>query len=176
MMVTGRSWDASCNCVGIPPAELVTLEITFGRPGQRPPGIRDETGTQVIQSGGPYADGQGGTVITDLPLVLLRTGSSRTPVAMVADGGYTLRPQSRQIINGQWVVRFRQPDGERDGLLPTAEVRSFLKAGVTKPSGLYQLDPGLYASARPGASGFQFWMFDPHGTPIPRRVQHHSRI
>ena len=169
------TWDANCNCVGIPAgSELVTLEITLDDQGSETTWeIRDETGTQVIQSGGPYADGQGGTVITETfplvqtcyELVVLDAGGNG-----IADGGYTLYDsQSRRIITANGLFgSVSQTANGTDFCLPLSG-QSLISSWCDKTDLVYTSSTQIYASAQPGASGFQFWMFDPHGT-YSRRV------
>ena len=171
----GDTWDANCNCVGIPAgSELVTLEITLDDQGSETTWeIRDETGTQVIQSGGPYADGQGGTVITETfplvqtcyELVVLDAGGNG-----IADGGYTLYDsQSRRIITANGLFgSVSQTANGTDFCLPLSG-QSLISSWCDKTDLVYTSSTQIYASAQPGASGFQFWMFDPHGT-YSRRV------
>ena len=169
------TWDANCNCVGIPAgSELVTLEITLDDQGSETTWeIRDETGTQVIQSGGPYADGQGGTVITETfplvqtcyELVVLDAGGNG-----IADGGYTLYDsQSRRIITANGLFgSVSQTANGTDFCLPLSS-QSLISSWCDRTDLVYANSTQIYASAQPGASGYQFWMFDPHGT-YSRRV------
>ncbi|MEZ4760797.1 MAG: T9SS type A sorting domain-containing protein [Flavobacteriales bacterium] len=166
----GDTWDANCNCVGIPAgSELVTLEITLDDQGSETTWeIRDETGTQVIQSGGPYADGQGGTVITETfplvqtcyELVVLDAGGNG-----IADGGYTLYDsQSRRIITANGLFgSVSQTANGTDFCLPLSS-QSLISSWCDRTDLVYANSTQIYASAQPGASGYQFWMFDPHGT------------
>jgi len=168
-------YNANCLCVGTPVGctEILTLELTLDDFGSETTvELRDETGAIILDSSGPYADGIGGTVMSEQFCV--NPGCYRLYVYDaggdgIAGGGYVLRDASnRRIIDadGLFGATSTQHVGTPDfcvplsnqGLIPYSCDRTDLLPSTT-----------LYCNGQPGATGFQWWWHDPHGS-YSRRI------
>ena len=173
---TGDVINGNCQCVGIPTGctENLTLSITLDDAGSEVTWtLFDETGTLVIDEGGPYADGQAGTtVVEDL---CVAAGCYRLVVADeggdgISGGGYVLRDaQGRRLIDASGAFSATSAIGgavNREICVPTNNLG--LLGNWCDRDDLLLTSP-VYCNAQPGASGYQFWIFDPHGS-YNRRV------
>lgn len=166
--------DASCVCVGTPNGctEHLSLAITLdGNGAQTTWTVKDDNGA-VVASGGPYANGVAGTTVVE-PLCLL-AGCYHLRVEDagangITNGGYVLADaQGRRIIDaslgsftavsalGGTANQFCAPVGNLAPLNVNCDTTRFIQSP-------------LHVSTQPGASGYQYWLYDPHGT-YNRRV------
>ncbi len=171
----GDTVNGACQCVGIPIGctEFLFLDITLDDFGsQTTVDLLDQTGTIILDSSGPYADGIGGTTVSDQFCV--NPGCYRLRVNDlggdgIAGGGYILKDAAgRRIIDadGQFgsasTLHVGTPDFcvplSNQGLIPYSCDRADLLPNTT-----------LYCNGQPGASGWQWWWFDPHGS-YSRRI------
>jgi hypothetical protein len=135
--------------------------------------LYDETETLVIDEGGPYADGQAGTTVVEelcVPagcyhLVVTDEGGDG-----ISGGGYVLRDeQGRRLIDASGDFGPSSEIGgatNRTVCVPTNNLG--LLGNWCDRDDLLLTSP-VYCNAQPGASGYQFWIFDPHGS-YNRRV------
>ena len=166
----GDTWDANCNCVGTPAgSELVTLEITLDDFGSETTwAVYDATGNTVITSGGPYADGQAGTVITEqffLPQTCYELVVSDGGSNGITDGGYVLYDgQGRRIIvaGGLFGATSQIANGN-DFCLPLSG-QGLIASWCDRTDLPFNGSAQIYASTQPGATAYTYWLFDPHGS------------
>ena len=166
----GDTWDANCNCVGTSAgSELVTLEITLDDFGSETTwAVYDATGNTVITSGGPYADGQAGTVITEqffLPQTCYELVVSDGGSNGITDGGYVLYDgQGRRIIvaGGLFGATSQIANGN-DFCLPLSG-QGLIASWCDRTDLPFNGSAQIYASTQPGATAYTYWLFDPHGT------------
>ncbi|MBK6754074.1 MAG: T9SS type A sorting domain-containing protein [Flavobacteriales bacterium] len=167
--------DANCNCVGDPIGpctELLTLDITLDNFGSETTWeVYDETGTTLIDAGGPYADGIGGTTVQEticLNQLCYRLVVNDDGNNGISGGGYVLRdPLGRRIIDADG-----QFSSTSSNILPFClplSANKLINSWCDKTDLVYAYSTQIYASNNPAASGYQFWMADPHGT-YSRRV------
>ena len=167
---SGETWDANCNCVGTPAgSELVTLEITLDDFGSETTwAVYDATGNTVITSGGPYADGQAGTVITEqffLPQTCYELVVSDGGSNGITDGGYVLYDgQGRRIIvaGGLFGATSQIANGN-DFCLPLSG-QGLIASWCDRTDLPFNGSAQIYASTQPGATAYTYWLFDPHGS------------
>ena len=166
----GDTWDANCNCAGTPAgSELVTLEITLDDFGSETTwAVYDATGNTVITSGGPYADGQAGTVITEqffLPQTCYELVVSDGGSNGITDGGYVLYDgQGRRIIvaGGLFGATSQIANGN-DFCLPLSG-QGLIASWCDRTDLPFNGSAQIYASTQPGATAYTYWLFDPHGS------------
>ena len=166
----GDTWDANCNCVGTPAgSELVTLEITLDDFGSETTwAVYDATGNTVITSGGPYADGQAGIVITEqffLPQTCYELVVSDGGSNGITDGGYVLYDgQGRRIIvaGGLFGATSQIANGN-DFCLPLSG-QGLIASWCDRTDLPFNGSAQIYASTQPGATAYTYWLFDPHGS------------
>ena len=166
----GDTWDANCNCAGTPAgSELVTLEITLDDFGSETTwAVYDATGNTVITSGGPYADGQAGTVITEqffLPQTCYELVVSDGGNNGITDGGYVLYDgQGRRIIvaGGLFGATSQIANGN-DFCLPLSG-QGLIASWCDRTDLPFNGSAQIYASTQPGATAYTYWLFDPHGS------------
>ena len=166
----GDTWDANCNCVGTSAgSELVTLEITLDDFGSETTwAVYDATGNTVITSGGPYADGQAGTVITEqffLPQTCYELVVSDGGSNGITDGGYVLYDgQGRRIIvaGGLFGATSQIANGN-DFCLPLSG-QGLIASWCDRTDLPFNGSAQIYASTQPGATAYTYWLFDPHGS------------
>ncbi|MBK8948575.1 MAG: T9SS type A sorting domain-containing protein [Flavobacteriales bacterium] len=167
--------DANCTCAGTPIGnctEILTLDITLDNNGSETTWeVRDQSGTTVIASGGPYQNGVGGTIVTEticLNQLCYRLVVNDAGGDGISGGGYVLRDANgRRIVdaNGSFVSTSSVAN---EFCLPLSAAR-LINASCDRTNLTYSSSTQIYASFYPGASGYQFWMFDPHGS-YSRRV------
>ncbi len=152
--------------------EIVHLAITLDDNGGDITWELIDNGTnEVLFSGGPYADGQAGTVITEemclnkacYRLVVYDEGGDG-----ITDGGYQLSDANGRLIidaNGLYgddsVIRSAL-GVQRPFCLPVSN-QKLIDSWCGKEL-RYWNSTQIYASHQPGANAYEFWIFDPHGT------------
>jgi len=165
---------ANCQCAGTPIGnctELLTLDIKLDNNGSQTTWeVRDVTGTTVIASGGPYQNGLAGTTVTEtlcLNQICYRLIVNDAAGNGISGGGYVLRDASnRRIVDANGLFNSTS-SAVNEFCLPLSNAR--LIASSCDRVRPYTSSTQIYASAFPGASGYQFWIFDPHGS-YTRRV------
>lgn len=154
--------------------EDIDLEITLDNFGSEITWVLyDQTFVNVVASGGPYADGMAGTVITEnlcLDADCYRLEFFDDGNNGIANGGYVLKDLAgRRIIDA---------DGNYGGVsalggpgtfcVPLSNV-SLISSWCDRTDLLYHPSTQIYSTFVGGAKGYQFWIFDPHGS-YNRRV------
>jgi len=166
--------DANCTCAGTPIGnctELLTLEIALDNNGSQTTWeVRDASGTTVILSGGPYQNGLGGTTVTEtlcLNQLCYRLIVNDAGGNGISGGGYVLRDaNNRRIVDANGLFTSTS-SASNEFCLQLSNARLInASCDRTRP---YVSSSQIYASFVPGASGYQFWIFDPHGS-YSRRV------
>ncbi|MBK7751866.1 MAG: T9SS type A sorting domain-containing protein [Flavobacteriales bacterium] len=168
-------YGANCVCAGTPIGnctELLTLDITLDNFGSETTWeVYDETGTTLIDAGGPYTDGIGGTTVQEticLNQLCYRLVVNDDGNNGISGGGYVLRdPLGRRIIDADG-----QFSSTSSNILPFClplSANKLINSQCDKTTLVYAYSTQIYASNNPAASGYQFWMADPHGT-YSRRV------
>ncbi|MBK9540173.1 MAG: T9SS type A sorting domain-containing protein [Flavobacteriales bacterium] len=165
----------NCVCAGTPIGnctELLTLDITLDNFGSETTWeVYDETGNVLIVAGGPYTDGVGGTTVSEticLNQLCYRLVVNDDGNNGISGGGYVLRdPLGRRIIDADG-----QFSSTSSNILPFClplSANKLINSQCDKTTLVYAYTTQIYASNNPAASGYQFWMADPHGT-YSRRV------
>jgi Thrombospondin type 3 repeat len=171
--------DANCVCMGTNVGgcnQNLTLSIKLdGNPAQTTWRLYDASETTIVLQGGPFLAGQANTTV-NVPICVaqgcyhLRVyDSANNGIAL---GGYTLKDAlNRRIIDASL--------GTFSGLSEIDNIpanRSFCvpigNLGMQTATSCDKVRPRtspIYASTQPGATGYQFWIYDPHGT-YNRRV------
>ncbi|MCB0790130.1 MAG: T9SS type A sorting domain-containing protein, partial [Flavobacteriales bacterium] len=172
---TGDVVTANCTCEGTPLGnctEILDLAITLDDFGSETHWeLYDETGTVLIEQGGPYADGMGGTTVHETlclnqicyNLVMLDDGGDG-----IANGGYVLSDiDGRRIVdaNGSFTS---SSSVQYPFCLPVSN-QGLISSFCDRMDLVYASSTQIYAHFQPGATGYQFWIFDPHGS-YSRRV------
>ncbi len=168
-------YDANCICAGTPIGgctEILTLDITLDNNGAETTWeIRDETGNTVILSGGPYQNGLAGTTVTEtlcLNQLCYRLVVNDNGGDGISGGGYVLRDaNNRRIVDANGAFT-NTSSVANEFCLPLSAAR-LIHSFCDRTDLLYKTSTQIYASFYPGASGYQFWIFDPHGS-YSRRV------
>ena len=164
-------YNASCVCAGTPIGsctETVLLNITLDNFGSETTWeIYDANGTQLIAFGGPYADGQAGTVITEsicLNQTCYRLLVNDDGGNGIANGGYVLSDNfGRRIIVGNGEFGSMSTIANNQTFCLPLSNQGLIASQCDALSLTYASSTQLYASAQPGATGYQFWLFDAHG-------------
>jgi hypothetical protein len=134
--------------------------------------VLEATGTSVLQSGG-FSAGQANTTV-NVPICLpigcfvlrvLDSGNNG-----ITGGGYVLRDQNnRRIIDASLgtfgAVSQIGGASNRSFCLPISNISML---GVSCDATRFRNSP-VYCNSQPGASSYQFWIYDAHGT-YNRRV------
>ena len=168
---------ANCQCAGTQVGgctENLTLAIKLDNNGSETTWILwNATETQMIDQGGPYQNGQAGVTITEnlcVPVGCYHLEVSDAGGNGISNGGYTLRDaNNRRIIdaNGLFTsISEINATPNREFCLPLTNLS--IKAAWCDNNNLQYQSP-IYCNAQPGAIGYQFWFFDPHGS-YNRRV------
>ncbi|MBL7963666.1 MAG: T9SS type A sorting domain-containing protein, partial [Flavobacteriales bacterium] len=161
------TWSASCTCVGIPTGctENLSLAITLDAFGSQTTWeLKDATGTVIVASGGPYANGTPGAVINET--ICVSVGCYRLFVYDsgnngITNGGYVLRdPLNRRILDANGLFT-SVSTAVNEFCLPLSN--QGLQAVSCDRTDLVPTS-NIYCSSQPGATGYQFWFFDPHGS------------
>ena len=168
--------NANCQCAGTPVGgctENLTLTVKLdGNPTETTWQLWDGTETNLLQSGG-FTAGQANSTV-NVPICVpqgcyhvrvLDSGNNG-----ITNGGYVLRDQNnRRIIDASLgsftsVSRIDQ-NANRSFCVPIGALNILgVSCDVTRP----RTSP-VYCNSQPGAAGYQFWIYDPHGT-YNRRV------
>ena len=169
--------DANCECHGTPEgpcSEDLLLAISLdGNPGEVTWTVWDDTENTVVESGGPYAAGQANTTVTEAFCVPV--GCYHLEVSDSGnDGGssYVLSDDSgRRIIDASMgsyssTSEIGGPLAARSFCVPTWN-NSVLANWCDRSA--HDRQSPLYCNSQPGATGYTWWFFDPHGT-YNRRV------
>jgi hypothetical protein len=174
------TWNASCQCVGTPTGctENLTLSIKLDAFGSQTTWtLWNETQDLVIDEGGPYGDGQAGTVIVEQ--LCVAQGCYHLEVNDAAGngilaGGYVLRNAANQRIMDASLGVFSSTSEITGGIPEVHQTfcvplgwNSMLDNWCDRPDLLFQSP--IYCHAQAGATGYQFWIYDPHGS-YNRRV------
>ncbi|MBK9274554.1 MAG: T9SS type A sorting domain-containing protein [Flavobacteriales bacterium] len=168
-------YDANCTCAGTPLGnctEILTLDITLDNNGAETTWeVRDETGTTVILSGGPYQNGQAGSIVTEtlcLNQICYRLIVNDAGGDGINGGGYVLTDANgRRIVDANG--SFTSTSSVINEFCLPLSVARLINASCDRTNLTYSTSTQIYASFYPGASGYQFWIFDPHGS-YSRRV------
>ena len=168
--------NALCQCVGQPVGgctENLTLSVKLdGNPTENTWELWDATETTILQSGG-FSAGQANTTV-NVPICVpqgcyhlrvLDSGNNG-----ITGGGYVLRnAQNRRIIDASLgsftsVSEINQ-NSNRNFCVPIGAINML---SVSCDASRLRTSP-VYCNAQPGATGYQFWIYDAHGT-YNRRV------
>ncbi|QQR87934.1 MAG: choice-of-anchor I family protein [Flavobacteriales bacterium] len=172
---TGDVLTASCVCQGtLPCTEELILTIELDALGSQTTWSVKENGTNnVVASGGPYTDETPGQVIEP---ICVETGCYSFELFDsfgdgLASSGYVLTDdQGRRIIDadGQFgSVSSSVIPGDADFCVPLGP--TFIKDNWCDRTNLTR-SSFIYARGVAGATAYQFWFFDPHGS-YSRRIQ-----
>ena len=172
---TGDVLNASCVCQGsLPCTEELVLTIDLDGLGSQTTWAVKENGTNnLVASGGPYTDGTPGQVIE---AICVETGCYSFEVFdSFGDGlsstGYVLTDdQGRRIIDANGLfgsVSSSVIPGDADFCVPLGP--TFIKDNWCDRTNLTP-SSFIYARGVAGATAYQFWFFDPHGS-YSRRIQ-----
>ncbi len=175
---TGDVIGANCQCHGTTSGgctENLTLSVKLdGSPLQTTWALYDATETSIVLQGGFIASQANTTV--NVPICVnvgcyhLRVSDSGNNG--ITNGGYILRDASnRRIIdaNGAFTTTSEintNPNPNRSFCVPVSNL-SMLANWCDRTNLLFQSP--IYCNAQPGATGYQFWIYDPHGS-YNRRV------
>ncbi|MGV9014035.1 MAG: T9SS type A sorting domain-containing protein, partial [Flavobacteriales bacterium] len=160
--------DANCTCTGYPVStcdeEKLVLSITLDNFGSQTTWeIRTADEAFVVASGGPYADGQAGTTISETMCVDHGCYKLRVHDANgdgILNGGYVLRDgNSNRIIDANGNFTYVSYLG-RKFCLPVSATT--LLANSCDLVNVINTDM-VQCTTVAGASAYQFWIFDPHG-------------
>ena len=166
---------ANCLCAGFNPncTEDLVLTINLDAFGSQTTWeVRDQVTNTVMADGGPYTDGASGTVLENLCLAV---GCYQLSVFDangdgISAGGYVLTDDlGRRMVdaNGLFTSTSSISAGaEADFCLPVTG--TFVKANWCDRTDLVP-SSFIYCQGVAGATGYQFWFFDPHGS-YSRRI------
>ena len=170
--------NANCVCQGTVVGNCtqnLVLSITLdANGGQTSWVLYDATETSAVAQGGPYANGTPGAVV-NVPICVavgcyhLRFSDSGNNG--ITAGGYVLRDAATKRIIDASLGSFTTTSelggvGARTFCVPLGGL-NLLSTSCDK-SNQPKTTP-LYCNSQPGANGYQFWIYDPHGT-YNRRV------
>ena len=169
--------DANCECHGTPVGNCtqnLVLEISLdGNPGEVTWTVYDENESGVLASGGPYTAGQANSTVTEEFCVPV--GCYHLEVSDAGNNGgsgYVLRTEAgKRIIDATMgsyasTSEIGGPFPARSFCVPVWN-HSILATWCDRPAQDRQAP--LYCNSQPGATGYQWWFFDPHGS-YNRRV------
>ncbi len=170
---TNDTINGQCVCAGTPPpcTEDLVLALTLDAFGSQTTWTLQDDQMQVVASGGPYADGVAGSTV--LEELCVPQGCYHLMVHDAAGngitaGGYVLTDGlGRRVVDATGAFSETSEVLGANGTVPQA---------FCLPLGDARMLPGLcdkpgrsialpvYASSYTGATQYQFWIFDPHGT------------
>ena len=168
--------SVTCQCAGTPIGgctENLTLSVKLdGNPTENTWQLWDASETTLLQSGG-FTAGQANTTV-NVPICVpvgcyhlrvLDSGNNG-----ITGGGYVLRnAQNRRIIDASLgsFTSLSEIDQNvnRNFCVPIGAINML---GVSCDASRLRTSP-VYCNAQPGATGYQFWIYDAHGT-YNRRV------
>jgi len=170
--VPGAAFNVAPECLDCD--DPITLTITLDNAGSETTWTLLDSEGNVVASGGPYADGQAGTEVVEE--ICAEDGCYRLVVSDaggngINGGGYVLRDANgRRIIaaDGLFAAESAMSELTPNFCLPLSN-QSLIAAWCDKTDLAFANTTQVYASFQPGASGYQFWYFDPHGS-YTRRV------
>ena len=163
---TGDVITSNCVCAGIPIncTEDLVLAIKLDAFGSHTTWELYETGTNALVAfGGPYGNGTPGVIITSNPCVPV--GCYDLTVSDdfgdgIAAGGYVLSDDmGRRIIDANGAFTFNSSVAG-EFCLPLGP--TFIKPAWCDRTDLV-LSSYIYCQGVTGATGYQFWFFNPHG-------------
>jgi hypothetical protein len=170
--------NTNCQCQGTPVGgctENLTLSVTLDANGSQTSWtLYDATEVGVLDQGGPYTNGTPGAVITEdicVPAGCYHLRFSDSGNDGITGGGYVLRnANSKRIIDAS-VGNFTTTSemggvGSRSFCVPIGGLN--ILNNWCDRSNLLITSP-VYCNTQPGASGYQFWIYDAHGS-YNRRV------
>jgi len=154
--------------------EDLTLSITLDDMGSETTWtLFDDTGVNVVISGGPYPDGIGGTTIVENLCVVqgcYRFSFYDNGNNGITDGGFVLRDDvGRRIIDANGEFQGVSTLGNTQTICVPLSNQGLIDSWCDRTDLVYSGSTQLYARFQPGAKGYQFWLFDPHGS-YTRRV------
>ena len=172
-----------CACVGTPTdcTQNLVLAITLDEFGSQTTWEFQDDQFNIVASGGPYTDGAAGSVVEEdicVPVGCYHLVVNDDAGNGISAGGYVLTD-----ANGRRVVDASGNFGEASQVLggPSADIPQafclplsgarMLPGLCDKPSRSIALP--VYASTYPGATMYQYWIFDPHGS-YNRKVAYNS--
>ncbi len=170
--------NTNCQCQGTPIGgctENLTLSITLdGNPAQTTWILYDASETSTVVSGGPYTAGQANTTVTEdicVPVGCYHLEVSDSGNDGITGGGYVLRDANSKRIIDATVGTFTTTSelggvGARTFCLPLGGLN--ILNNWCDRSNLLVTSP-VYCNSQPGAVGYQFWIYDAHGS-YNRRV------
>ncbi|MBK9196257.1 MAG: T9SS type A sorting domain-containing protein [Flavobacteriales bacterium] len=169
----GDVYGANCVCAGINPncTEDLVLTITLDAFGSQTTWeVRDQTTNTVVANGGPYTDGTPGAVLENICVAAGCYQLTVTDADGISGGGYVLTDDlGRRIIdaNGDFTGSSSVVvQGEGDFCVPITG--TFVKPNWCDRTDLVS-SSFIYCQGVAGATGYQFWFFNPHGT-YSRRI------
>ena len=170
--------NANCACQGTPVGgctENLTLSITLDANGSQTSWtLYDAAEVGVLDQGGPYSNGTPGAVITEdicVPAGCYHLRFSDSGNDGITGGGYVLRNANNKRIIDASVGSFTTTSelggvGARTFCVPIGGLN--ILNNWCDRSNLLITSP-VYCSSQPGATGYQFWIYDAHGS-YNRRV------
>ena len=169
----GDVYGANCVCAGINPncTEDLVLTITLDAFGSQTTWeVRDQTTNTVVANGGPYTDGTPGAVLENICVAAGCYQLTVTDADGISGGGYVLTDDlGRRIIdaNGDFTGSSSVVvQGEGDFCVPITG--TFVKPNWCDRTDLVS-SSFIYCQGVAGATGYQFWFFNSHGT-YSRRI------
>ncbi len=171
--------NANCQCIGTPIGgctENLTLSVKLdGAPQQTTWQLFDQTETTVVASGG-FSANQANTTV-NVPICVpagcyhLKVNDSGNDG--INNGGYVLRDaQSRRIIDaslGSFTSVSQINTGNNPNRTFCVPIGNIGILGNACDKTRARTSP-ITCNTQPGATAYQFWIYDPHGT-YNRRIQ-----
>lgn len=172
-VTSGDTLNEACECVGVIECTFtISLEITLDQFGSQTTWeLYDADAVNLIYFGGPYPDGEPGSVVVEelcLPAQCYRLFVNDDAANGIENGGYILRDGvGRRIIDADGAFEAVSTIGEAF-CLPLSN-QKLIDSWCDRLDLVNNPATQIYASFQPGATGYQFWIFDPHGS-YSRRV------
>jgi hypothetical protein len=170
--------NPSCQCIGTPVGgctENLTLSITLDASGSQTSWtLYDATEVGILDAGGPYTNGTPGAVITEpicVPVGCYHLRFSDSGNNGITGGGYVLRDANNKRIIDASMGSFTTTSeiggtGARTFCVPIGGLN--ILNNWCDRSNLLITSP-VYCNSQPGVTGYQWWVYNPHGT-YNRRV------
>jgi len=170
--------NANCQCQGTPIGgctENLTLSITLdGNPGETTWILYDASETSAVVTGGPYTTGQANTTVTEdicVPVGCYHLEVSDSGNDGITGGGYVLRNANNKRIIDASLGSFTSTseiggNTNRTFCVPLGALN--ILSNWCDRSNLLITSP-VYCNSQPGATGYQWWIHDAHGS-YNRRV------
>ncbi|MFZ1686104.1 MAG: T9SS type A sorting domain-containing protein, partial [Flavobacteriales bacterium] len=169
----GDVYGANCVCAGINPncTEDLVLTINLDAFGSQTTWeVRDQGTLAVVAFGGPYTDGTPGPMLENICVAAGCYQLTVTDANGISGGGYVLTDElGRRIVDANGLFSGTSSinvPAEGDFCVPLGQ--TFVKPNWCDRTDLV---PGsfIYCQGVAGATGYQFWFFDPHGS-YSRRI------